>query len=169
VIRLAVDPEVSTIDTSLGTVLVPGGSPVPGLNTRRVHTVVEMREGQTLAIAGLLQVTLDAQTQRIPGLGDLPVLGPFFSNTTNTRVEKELIVLVTPHLIDPMNCDQLPPIPGDGVVTPSDFEFYFLNRIEGRTGRDWRSTTQYEKRLPVVRNLLRLDAAHVVGPHGFCE
>jgi pilus assembly protein CpaC len=169
VIRLAVDPEVSTIDRSLGTVLVAGGSPVPGLNTRRAHTVVEMREGQTLAIAGLLQVTLDAQTQRIPGLGDLPVIGPFFSNTTHERVEKELIVLVTPYLIDPMQCDQVPPSPGDGIATPSDFEFYFLNRIEGRTGRDWRSTTQYEKQLPAVRALLRLDAAHVVGPHGFCE
>jgi pilus assembly protein CpaC len=169
VIRLAVDPEVSTIDPTLGTILVPGGSPVPGLNTRRVHTVVEMREGQTLAIAGLLQVTLNAQTQRIPGLGDLPVLGPFFSNTTNERIEKELIVLVTPYLIDPMSCDQLPPSPGDEIATPSDFEFYFLNRLEGRTGRDWRSTTQYEKQLPAVRALLRLDAAHVVGPHGFCE
>ena len=169
VIRLAVDPEVSTIDRSLGTVLVAGGSPVPGLNTRRAHTVVEMRAGQTLAIAGLLQVSLDAQTQRIPGLGDLPVLGPFFSNTTHERIEKELIVLVTPHLVDPMSCDQVPPAPGDEIATPSDFEFYFLNRIEGRTGRDWRSTTQYEKQLPAVRALLRLDAAHVVGPHGFCE
>jgi pilus assembly protein CpaC len=168
-IRLAVDPEVSTIDRSLGTILVPGGSPVPGLNTRRVHTVVEMREGQTLAIAGLLQVTLDAQTQRIPGLGDLPVIGPLFSNTTNERVEKELIVLVTPYLIDPMHCDELPPSPGDEVTTPSDFEFYFLNRIEGRTGREWRSTTQYEKQLPAVRALLRLDAAHVAGPYGFCD
>ena len=44
-----------------------------------------------------------------------------------------------------------------------------MQRIEGRTGRDWRSTTEYEKQLPAVRALLRLDDAHVVGPHGFCE
>ncbi|HET6574294.1 MAG TPA: pilus assembly protein N-terminal domain-containing protein [Fimbriiglobus sp.] len=169
VIRLAVDPEVSTIDQSLGTVLVPGGSPVPGLNTRKVHTVVEMREGQTLAIAGLLQLTMDGSTQRIPGLGDLPILGPFFSNTTNTRVEKELIVLVTPYLVEPMRPEQVPPSPGDEVKTPTDLEFYLLNRIEGRTGYDWRSTTQYDNRLPIVRCLLRLDAAHVRGPHGYCE
>ncbi len=169
VIRLTVDPEVSTIDTTLGTVLVPGGSPVPGLNTRRAHTVVEMREGQTLAIAGLLQVTLEGSTQRIPGLGDLPVLGPFFSNTTSTQVEKELIILVTPYLIEPSNCDQALPVPGDEVSTPTDFEFYLRNRIEGRTGANWRSTTQYEKQLPAVRALLRLDATNVRGPHGFCE
>lgn len=169
VIRLAVDPEVSTIDRAIGTVLVPGGSVVPGLNTRKVHTVVEMREGQTLAIAGLLQLTLDGTTQRIPGLGDLPVLGPFFSNTTNERVEKELIVLVTPYLVEPMRQDQVPPSPGDEVKTPNDLEFYLLNRIEGRTGHDWRSTTEYDNRLPIVRCLLRLDSAHVRGPHGYCE
>ena len=169
VIRLAVDPEVSTLDPSIGTVLVPGGSPVPGVSTRRVHTVVEMREGQTLAIAGLLQVTMEGSTQRIPGLGDVPILGPLFSNTTHQRQEKELIILVTPYLVDATNGDQVPPTPGDEVMTPSDFEFYFLNRIEGRCKTDWRSTTRYEKQLPAVRALLKLDAVHVRGPYGFCE
>src|SRR5262249_36839778 len=108
VIRLTVDPEVSSIDFTLGTVLVPGGTPVPGLNTRKAHTVVEMRQGQTLAIAGLLQLTVDGQTSRIPLLGDLPLAGPLFSNTTSNRIEKELIVLVTPYLIEPMNACQVP-------------------------------------------------------------
>src|SRR5207302_410403 len=141
VIRLAVDPEVSTIDFAIGTVLVAGGTPVPGLNTRKAHTVVEMREGQTLAIAGLLQLTLDGTTTRIPGLGDLPILGPFFQNTTSNRVEKELIVLVTPYLVEPMNPGQVPPVPGDEVNAPTDLEFYFLHRIEGRTVVDFRATT----------------------------
>src|SRR5262249_33286568 len=61
-IRLSVYPEVSTIDFSLGTIIVPGGTPIPGLNTRRTSTTVEMRQGQTLAISGLLEVDLDAQT-----------------------------------------------------------------------------------------------------------
>src|SRR5262249_50859336 len=77
VIRLTVDPEVSEVDFSLATTLVPGGSPVPGLSTRRAHTTVEMHPGQTLAIAGLLQLELSGQTSRIPGLGDLPIIGPF--------------------------------------------------------------------------------------------
>jgi pilus assembly protein CpaC len=169
VIRLSVDPEVSSIDFTIGTTLVPGGSPVPGLNVRNAHTTVEMREGQTLAIAGLLQLSLDGQTSRIPGLGDLPILGPFFSNTTSNRIEKELIVLVTPYLIEPLNHDQVPPSPGDEVNGPNDLEFYLLNRIEGRTGRDHRATVEYDDALRVLRCLMRLEDRHVQGPHGFCD
>jgi pilus assembly protein CpaC len=169
VIRLTVDPEVSTIDFALGTVLVPGGTPVPGLDTRKAHTVVELRQGQTLAIAGLMQLTLDGQTSRIPGLGDLPFIGPFFSNTTNTRTEKELVVLVTPVLVEAMNHDQVPPGPGDEVNEPNDLEFYLLNRIEGRTGKDGRSTTHYDDALHVLRCFMKLENEHVHGPHGFCD
>src|SRR5262249_42865674 len=74
VVRLTVHPQVSSIDFTLGTTLVPGGSPVPGLNSREAKTTVELRQGETLAIAGLLQLTLDGQTSRIPLLGDLPIL-----------------------------------------------------------------------------------------------
>jgi pilus assembly protein CpaC len=169
VIRLSVDPEVSTVDFALGTTLVPGGSPVPGLDIRNAHTVVELRQGQTLAIAGLMQLTVDAQTSRIPGLGDLPIIGPFFSNTTNTRTEKELVVLVTPVLVEPMNRGQVPPGPGDEVNEPNDLEFYLLNRIESRTGRDHRSTTQYDDPLHVVRCFMKLANDHIQGPHGHCD
>jgi pilus assembly protein CpaC len=143
-IRLQVAPEVSSIDFSLGTTFVQGGTPVPGLNTRRVETTVELKQGSTLALAGLLQVDLDARTQRIPGLGDLPYLGPLFSNTTHKRAEKELLVLVTPYLIQPMAPDQVPPVPGDEVQDPNDKEFYFLNRIEGKTGTGFRATTAWD-------------------------
>jgi pilus assembly protein CpaC len=168
-IRLSVHPQVSSIDFSIGTTLVPGGSPVPGLNSREAKTTVELRQGQTLAIAGLLQLTLDGSTSRIPGLGDLPVLGPFFSNTSETRTEKELIVLVTPYLVDAMNPDQVPPTPGDEVKEPNDLEFYLLNRIEGRTGRDFRSTVKYDDATGVLRCLFKLEKEHVRGPHGFCD
>src|SRR5262249_55420858 len=144
VIRLTVAPEVSNIDFTIAVTLVSGGSPVPGLNTRKAQTTVELRQGQTLAMAGLLQLTLDGQTDRIPGLGARPILGPFFSNTTSERVEKELVVLVTPSLVEPMTPDQVPPTPGDEVKGPNDLEFYFLNRIEGRTGKDSRATTTWD-------------------------
>lgn len=166
VIRLTVDPVVSTIDRSIGTTLVAGGSPVPGLNVRQAHTTVDLRPGQTLAIAGLLQLSLDAQTSRVPGLGDLPVLGPFFSNTTSQRIEKELLVLVTPYLVEPMNPGQVPPSPGDEVGEPSDFEFYFLNRIEGRYGLNWRSTTNYPDPM-FLSPYFRLEKAYLKGPFGF--
>ena len=168
IIRLTVDPVVSSIDFSVGTTLVAGGSPVPGLNTRSAHTTVELRPGQTLAIAGLMQLTLDGQTSRIPVLGDLPILGPFFSNSTSERIEKELVVLVTPYLVEPMNCDQVPPAPGDEVNAPNDLEFYLLNRIEGRTGRDFRATTDGADPLRIGR-LLRLERQNVRGSFGFSD
>jgi pilus assembly protein CpaC len=167
-IRLTVAPEVSQIDFTIAVTLVAGGSPVPGLNTRKALTTVELEQGQTLAIAGLLQLQLDGQTQRIPGLGDLPILGPFFSNHTGNRIEKELVVLVTPYLIEPMAHDQVPPTPGDEVKEPNDIEFFFMNRIESRTGRDFRSTTKWDD-VYHVRDLLKLERKYVQGPVGFSE
>lgn len=167
-IRLAVHPTVSSIDFTLGTILVPGGSPVPGLNERSAQTTVELHEGQTLAIAGLLQLTLDGQTTRIPGLGDLPILGPFFSNTTGDRVEKELIILVTPYLVEPLNGCDLPPSPGDEVVDPTDLEFYLLNRIEGHTTKDFRSTTDYEEPLRRLDCFMKLQKQRIHGNYGYC-
>jgi pilus assembly protein CpaC len=143
---------------------------VPGINTRNAHTVVEIKEGQTLAMAGLLSVTLEGTTARIPGLGDLPILGPFFSNTTSNRQEKELIVLVTPYLVDAMSSDQVPPSPGVDANCPNDLEFYLCNRIESRTGRDWRSTTGNYASPPVVLpSYLRLHDKYIRGPHGFSD
>lgn len=166
-IRLAVDPEVSSIDFSLGIQL--SGTSVPGLNTRNAHTVVELREGQTLAIAGLMQLTLNGNTNRIPGLGDLPYIGPFFSNTTGSRIEKELVVLVTPYLVAPMNCEEVPPRPGDEVYEPNDLEFYLLGRLQGRTGHpEFRSTTNSDDPLNLVRRR-KLESRTIQGPNGFSE
>jgi pilus assembly protein CpaC len=167
-IRLTVAPEVSNIDFTIAVTLVSGGSPVPGLNTRKAQTTVELRQGQTLAIAGLLQLTLNGETDRIPGLGDLPILGPFFSNTSSERIEKELVVLVTPYLVESMNPDQVPPTPGDEVKGPNDLEFYFLNRIEGRTGKDFRATTAWDDPWG-LRYHLHLEKKYVNGPVGFSE
>lgn len=166
VIRLTVASEVSSIDKSLGTVIVPGGTPVPGLNTRKSQTTVELRDGQTLAISGLLQVTLDGTTSRIPGLGDLPVIGPFFSNNTGERIEKELVVLITPHLVEPMEAEQRGVRPGDEIKEPNDLEFYLLGRIESRVGRDFRSTTQWDDPHHLVQKL-KLERRYCEGETGF--
>jgi pilus assembly protein CpaC len=168
-VRLTVDPEVSSIDRSLAVSLVPGGDlPVPGLNIRKSHTTVELRQGDTLAIAGLMQLDLAGNTSKIPLLGDLPYIGAFFSNTTSDRVEKELIVLVTPYIIEPMPPGQVPPLPGDEVSQPNDLEFFFLNRIEGRTGIDGRSSTSYDDPLHLVRSSL-VEKRHLIGPSGFSK
>jgi len=167
-IRLTVDPEVSTVDFSVATTLVPGGSPVPGLNKRSSHTTVELKQGETLAIAGLMQLSLSGATQRIPGLGDLPFIGAFFSNTTGSRVEKELVVLVTPYIIEPMAPAQVPAGPGEEVVEPNDLEFFLMNRIEGRTGIDKRSTTSYDDPLHLIRRSI-VERKYLIGPSGYSK
>jgi pilus assembly protein CpaC len=167
-IRLSVNPDVSSVDFSVATTLVPGGSPVPGLNTRSAYTTVELKQGETLAIAGLLQLTLDGETQKLPGLGDLPYIGAFFSNTSSTRTEKELVVTITPYIIEPMAPGQVPPGPGDEVREPNDLEFFFLNRIEGRTGIDKRSTTSYDDPLHLIRNSI-VEKKYLIGPSGYSK
>jgi pilus assembly protein CpaC len=167
-IRLGVAPEVSQLDYALAVTTAPGASPVPGIATRSAKTTVELKQGQTLAIAGLLQLQMDGTTNRIPGLGDLPILGPFFSNTTSERIEKELVILVTPYLVEPMNACQVPPGPGDEVKDPNDLEFYLLNRIEGRTGKDFRATTEWDDPWHLVP-LLKLEKRYVSGPSGYSD
>jgi pilus assembly protein CpaC len=167
-VRLSVNPEVSTVDFSVGTTLVPGGSPVPGLNTRSAYTTVELKQGETLAIAGLLSLTLNGQTQRIPGLGDLPYIGAFFSNTSSQRVEKELVITVTPYIVEPMAPGQVPAGPGDEVNEPNDLEFFFLNRIESRTGIDKRATTTYDDPLHLIRHQI-IEKKYLIGPSGYSK
>jgi pilus assembly protein CpaC len=166
VIRLTVDPEVSSLNFTAGAVLVPGGTPVPGLDTRKSHTTVELRQGQTLAIAGIMQLTMDGSTKRIPILGDIPIIGPFFSNDSNSRTEKELVVLVTPYLVEPMDHCQVPPSPGEEIKEPTDCEAYLLGRIEGRTPRDWRSTIHDQQ---PIKSLCITDKEHVRGPCGYSD
>jgi len=166
-IRLAVQPEVSSIDFTLGTTIQ--GTSVPALNTRRTNTTVELREGQTLAISGILQVTLDGTTARIPGLGDLPYIGSMFRNTSSTSQEKELIVMVTPYLVQPMEPDQVLPKPGDDVDDPTDIELYLLGRIERRACRaDYRATTAWDDPLDVEKRR-RIEERNVIGPYGYTQ
>ena len=165
-IRLDVQAKVSRPDPTLGVTVL--GTTVPGMNSREANTIVELRQGQTLAIAGLLQVTLEASTSRIPGLGDLPYIGPLFSKTRHEREERELLILVTPYLVRPMESCQVPPLPGQDIKDPNDCEFYLLNRIEGRTGCSFRSTMGWEDPWDLVR-LMRLESRCVSGPVGFSE
>ncbi len=167
-LRLTVAPEVSEIDFAIAVSLVSGGSPVPGLNVRRSLSTVEMKHGQTLAIAGLLYLKMDGTSDRIPGLGDLPYLGPFFSNTTNERIEKELVILITPYIVEPMNDDQVPNVPGSDVGEPTDWEFYFLNRIESRRGVDFRQTTAWDNAQEKLY-LMKMQKKTLKGEVGFSE
>ncbi len=161
VIRLDVNPVFSQLNFTLGT-------PVPGIDQRSARTVVELRAGQTLAIAGLLQLQTNASTTRIPLLGDAPIIGPLFSNNSINTIETELVVLVTPELIAPVDECEVPPSPGDDYMEPNDLEFYFLGRIEGRTGHPFRSTIIELDPWHIMKHV-RSDNRWVIGPHGYAD
>jgi pilus assembly protein CpaC len=95
-------------------------------------------------------------------------LGPFFSNTTHERTEKELLVMVTPYLISPMDCGQAPPMPGSEILDPNDCEFYFMNRIEGRTGIPYRPPTSWDDPC-YLRYMMHLEHRQFCGPVGYSE
>jgi pilus assembly protein CpaC len=108
-IRLKVRPEVSTLDFANGITL--GGYRIPALQTRRAETDVELRDGQSFAIAGLLDNLSQDNNAKIPILGDLPIIGVFFKSRATRAERTELMVLVTPRLVRPLNPDEVPPLP----------------------------------------------------------
>ena len=105
-IRLHVAPEVS--ERSSVDAVVIQGSVIPTLVTRKAETTMELSSGQTFAMAGLLQNKVEAVNSRIPGLGDLPVLGPLFRSTRYQKNETELVILVTASLVEPMSLAEAP-------------------------------------------------------------
>jgi pilus assembly protein CpaC len=94
-----VEPEVSSLDFANGITI--GGFQLPSLLTRRVQTSVELRPGQHLGIAGLLDNTTLAEASKLPLLGDLPIIGAFFRTRSSRDRNTELLVLVTPHIVEP--------------------------------------------------------------------
>jgi len=132
-IRLRVRPEVSETDFSAAIQIE--GFAVPGLTNRSAETTVEISSGQTIAIAGLLSEEVKAFASRIPGVGELPVLGALFRSVEYRRNMTELVILVTPEIVAPLDGQQLSPVPGDSITPPTDFEFYALGMIEGGTPR----------------------------------
>ncbi|QDU76567.1 Putative type II secretion system protein D precursor [Bremerella volcania] len=134
-IRLQVAPSFSSINSSN---TVDG---IPGLDIRGVTTTVDLREGQWLAVAGLIQDEQAGSRVRLPGIGDIPLIGAAFGRQTTTREETELVVLVSPELVHPMEVEQLPLfLPGTDVTDPTNKEFFWHQQIEGRPGYDYRST-----------------------------
>ena len=128
-IRLEVRPRVSEIDNTRSVTI--NSTTVPGLRVREVDTGVEMKPGQTLALAGLVQTRVEAQSSGLPWLADLPYLGVPFRRNTESINEIELLILVTPQVIEAVDCNELPPCrPGMHSVSPDDHEFYFGGQLE---------------------------------------
>lgn len=125
-IRMQVVPEFSEVNAQNA---VQG---IPGTNVKRVQTTVELREGQTFAIGGLISRQSLAEVSRVPLLGDIPWIGPrVFQSKSASETETELLVLVSPEIVRPMDPDDVPPLPGYNVTHPSDDELWKRGQTEG--------------------------------------
>ncbi len=126
-INLVVAPEVSQIDRTISFNL--NGLFIPGIATRRAKTTVELRDGQSFAVAGLLQSDFTDQIRGIPFLADVPILGALFRSPQYQRSETELVIIVTPKLVQPAPAGTLI-APTDSFVPPSDAQFFIMGRTE---------------------------------------
>jgi pilus assembly protein CpaC len=129
VINLKIEPEVSQIDT-MHSVAVANGATVPALIVRRASTTVELRDGQSFAIGGLLQNNTENQIEQLPWLGSVPVLGALFSSKSYQKSETDLVIIVTPHLVKPAAPGAMVKAPTDGSLPPSDVDFFLLGKTE---------------------------------------
>jgi pilus assembly protein CpaC len=133
-INLHVKPEVSQLD-STNTVQIPGAGVVDGLLVRRAETTVELGSGETFAIAGMLQTTSNSNDSGLPGISDTPIIGALFKTNSMTREQTELVIIVTPILVHPVqNMAQLR-IPGDGYKVPGDVDRLLrMHEVPNRDG-----------------------------------
>lgn len=136
-IHLEVRPELSNINNA-NSITIAGVTPtvVPGFDTRSAQVAVQMEDGQTLAIGGLIQNRINANTSKVPILGDLPFFGAGFRTVSYTEIEEEMIILVTPRLVAPMACTQIPKyLPGRETRPADDFELFLEGIMEAPRGQ----------------------------------
>ncbi|MEM9365513.1 MAG: pilus assembly protein N-terminal domain-containing protein [Planctomycetota bacterium] len=111
----------------------------PSLTTRTVTSTVELRDTESLALAGLIRNSLVSSSARVPFLGHLPVLGNLFSQNESSYQEQELVVVVTPYLVSPLPSGATPALPGSDIFEPDDLDFYLRGSIYGTVPEDYRS------------------------------
>jgi pilus assembly protein CpaC len=125
-IRLKVAPEVSQLDPRNG--LHIQGFEVPAITTRRASTVVELRDGQSFAIAGLFEKTMIRSVNQVPWAGDVPVLGALFKSTDWQKNQTELVIIVTPRLTSPADTTERLPDPLRGAEEPSAIDLILMGK-----------------------------------------
>ena len=131
IINLVVEPEVSSIDPSASVSI--NGLVVPGLLTRRAKTVVELRDGQSFAIAGLLRNDFQDTVRQLPVLGSLPIIGALFRSTGFQKQQTELVMIVTPRLVKPMRAEDVS-LPTDRVGNPDELDLFLMGRTDKAVG-----------------------------------
>jgi pilus assembly protein CpaC len=128
IINLRIEPEVSQLDATNS--VRAGGVAVPALIVRRASTVVELRDGQSFAIAGLLQSINQETQQQLPWIADVPILGSLFRSASFERKETDLAIIVTPRLVKPARPGERLKTPLDPSVPTNEFEFFLTGQQE---------------------------------------
>ena len=161
-IRLQLNASVTT--PAITTTQVSGASVPSQIAQRQFSTTVELREGQTLTVAGLIQNNFSGTSKRIPLWGDLPIIGRTGGNDSLTSGEQELVVLVTPLLVHPLELCKTPAIPGSDVFEPGDIEFYLLGHLEGRRSVDYRASVRTD--FARQERYIHCNDLYIIGSHG---
>jgi pilus assembly protein CpaC len=132
-INIKIEPEVSELDPT--TTLRVEGVEIPSLIIRRAQTTIELRDGQSFAIAGLLSTNNFKNQKQLPWIGDVPVLGTLFRSAAFQKKETDLVIIVTPHLVKPAAPGEKLVTPLDGRVSSNDREFFLRGQQEVKVGR----------------------------------
>ncbi|HEY0628328.1 MAG TPA: type II and III secretion system protein family protein, partial [Sphingomicrobium sp.] len=139
VINMEVAPEVSAIDVSAGVTI--NGIRVPGLQTRRAKTTVELRDGESFALAGLIRRDFSDTVRQFPILGSIPIIGTLFRSTSFQKDDTELVIIVTPRLVKPVRAAQMK-VPTDRATPPDEVDLFLLGRTDGAVGTNPLAPTQ---------------------------
>ncbi|QDP19473.1 type II and III secretion system protein family protein [Sphingomonas xanthus] len=145
VINMEVAPEVSSIDPSSSVII--NNLRVPGLQTRRARTTVELRDGESFALAGLIRRDFQDTVRQFPILGSIPIIGTLFRSTSFQKEETELVIIVTPRLVRPVRAGTLK-VPTDRATPPDEADLFLLGRTDGAVGANPLAPTQPS---PVMR------------------
>lgn len=127
-INLMIKPEVSQIDPAHAVTVA--GTSVPGLITRKASTTLELRDGQSFMLGGLLQETGTTAQDQLPWVGDVPVLGALFRSSQYQKNETDLVIVVTPHIVRPMSPTTVAHTPLDGAEPGNDIDFFLMGKAE---------------------------------------
>lgn len=160
-ISLRVRPEVSQLSAA-GAVQIEGTT-IPALTTRRAETTVELGSGQSMMIGGLLSNSHDNSIDKAPGLGDLPILGSLFRSNGFTRNETELVIVITPYLVKPVDSQSRIALPTDAYSTPGDVERVLMGQLQGQRRPDPRPVPTMAPQGP-ARPAIGLSAPVPVAP-----
>jgi pilus assembly protein CpaC len=129
-INLKIEPEVSQLDPNNQVPIGGGLPPIPAIIVRRAATTIELRDGQSFMIGGLLQNEAKANVEQLPWLGSLPVLGALFSSRSYLRKESDLAIIVTPRLVKPARPGSVIATPLDNTIPANDPDFFLTGNAE---------------------------------------